>query len=94
MEQLVDDPRIMGVGRRRLKAAVKTECVVDGDMYLHPESPMLALTGLMNLRIALALLIFGRSGGVDDAGIDGCRYDRRIAIKSEHTWSGLLNDQS
>jgi uncharacterized protein len=39
-------------------------------MCVHPDVPLVALLGLMHLRVAALLLIFGRRRGGDDRGID------------------------
>jgi hypothetical protein len=43
---------------------------IDTDVRLHPEVPLLALPGLMHLRIALFLFVLGRRGRVDDRRVD------------------------
>ena len=52
------------------------------DMRLHPEVPLIALLGLVHLRVAALLLVLGRRRGGDDGGID----DRALA----HQQAALL----
>ena len=40
------------------------------NVRLHPEEPLVALLGLVHLRIAFALLVLGRAGRGDDGGVD------------------------
>ena len=43
---------------------------VDADVRLHAEVPLIALLGLVHVRIELMLGFLGRERGIDDAGAD------------------------
>ncbi len=70
MQQLIDDPEIMSVGGGRLQTVDQAQGIVDANVHLHLEVPLLAFSCLVHLRVSLALLVLGRAGRVDDAGID------------------------
>ena len=70
MEQVRQHLGIMHVGRgggyrmNELGAAVHT------DVGLHAEVPLLALSGLVHVRVALFLLVLGGTRSTDDAGVN------------------------
>jgi len=43
---------------------------IGADMDFHAEIPLLALSGLMHVRVARFILVFGRTGRVNNRGID------------------------
>src|SRR5690606_23470780 len=66
MRQLAD-VRLIG---RRGGQAMDYAAPVGAHMRLHPEMPVLALLGLVHLRIARLLGVLGRGGRLDNRGID------------------------
>src|SRR3954447_12116555 len=45
---------------------------IDPDMRLHPKMPLVALLGLVHLRVAGLAFVLGRGRGGDDGGINDC----------------------
>ena len=60
MQQIRPRISVVHIGRRDLDGVVQLSPAVDPDMHLHPEVPLLALRGLMHLRISLLVLVLGR----------------------------------
>ena len=58
------------VGRRRRDGVDQTAVGVHANVRLHPEEPLVALLRLVHLRIALALLVLGRTGRRDDRRVN------------------------
>ena len=56
---------------------------IHADVNLHPEVPLLALAGLVHLRIPLLLLIFGGAGRRDQGGINDRALLHRHAVGLE-----------
>jgi len=61
----------------------QTGVLVDADMDLHPEIPLVALLSLVHLWIALPLFVFGGAGGGDQGGIDDRALPHRHAPCAE-----------
>src|SRR6266568_2588188 len=61
---------VMHVGRTRRHRMNQLGLAVHADVRLHPEVPLVTLLRLLHLRVPLAFLILGRTGRVDDRGID------------------------
>jgi hypothetical protein len=61
---------VMHIGSRGLHGVDKASLTIHVDVYLHPEVPLLALTGLVHLRIPLLLLVLGGAWCRDQGGID------------------------
>ena len=70
----------MHVGRGRFDRVGQAVVPVYAAVDLHPEIPLLPLTGLVHLRIALALLVLGRARGCDQGGIDDRALFHRHAL--------------
>lgn len=70
MQQPIDHPEIVGIGRSRLQAVDQAQRVIDGDVNLHPEVSLLAFPSLVHLRVTLSFLVLDRTGRINDAGID------------------------
>src|SRR5262249_11064741 len=64
---------VMDVGRRDLDGGNQLALAVDAEVALPPEVPLLALLGLMHLRIARARRILRRRGRGDDCRVDDGR---------------------
>ena len=58
-------------------------------MLFHPMVPLIALLGLMLLRVVVARAVLGRAGCGDDGGIDHCAALQHQAFGSEHAVDGL-----
>src|SRR4051794_27362757 len=58
------------VGSRALDRMHQSRGNIDADMRLHPEVPLIALLGLMHLRVTALLLVLGRGRSGNDGGID------------------------
>src|SRR6266704_5567153 len=61
---------VMHVGRTRGYRMNQLGLAVHADVCLHPEVPLVTLLRLLHLLVPLAFLILGRTGRVDDRGID------------------------
>ena len=70
MEEVGQDRGVMNVRRGRHYGMNDLGLAVDPDMGLHAEVPLIPLTRLMHVRIALLVLVLGGRGGIDDGGID------------------------
>ena len=76
MEEVGQDRGVMNVRRGRHYGMNDLGLAVDPDMGLYPlqgvhaEVPLIPLTRLMPVRIALLVLVLGGRGGIDDGGID------------------------
>jgi hypothetical protein len=64
---------------------------IDSDVHLHAEIPLLTLLGLMHLRVALAIGIFGRTRCGNDRGVDD-RALRQAQTASLQDATYLLED--
>jgi hypothetical protein len=53
-------------------------------MRLHPEVPLIALLGLMHLRVARLPLVLGRGRGGDDGRINDCALPHQQAAFLQH----------
>src|SRR5437773_9983648 len=61
---------VMNIGRTRRHRMNQLGLAVYTDVGLHPEVPLVTLLRLLHLGVPLAVLILGRTGRVDDGGID------------------------
>jgi hypothetical protein len=61
---------IGNVGRRNGNTVVQPDDGIDADMGLQAEIPLVALLGLLHLRIALLGLVLGRGSDRHDGGVD------------------------
>ncbi|AAW75732.1 unknown protein [Xanthomonas oryzae pv. oryzae KACC 10331] len=69
VQQLVRLRDIGHVGRRAFDVVHQPGVIVHPDVRLHPEVILIPLLGLVHVRIALALLVLGRTGRRNDRGI-------------------------
>ena len=53
-------------------------------MRLHPEMPLIALPGLVHLRVAALLLVLGRGRRGDDGRINDCALPHQQAALLQH----------
>ena len=65
--------------------------LVDADMDFHPEIPLVAILGLVHLRIALPLFVLGGAGGRDQGGINDRALPHRHPSRAEVGFDGLKN---
>lgn len=70
VEQVANNDRIVDVGGRGYHGMDQFGSTVDADMGLHAEEPLITLPGLMHLRVALLFLVLGRTGRIDNRGVD------------------------
>src|SRR6056297_3457550 len=70
VQKFVSRVKIMSVGRSGIQAVNETGHVVDSNMQLHAEMPLVPFPGLVHLRIALLFLVLRRAGCSNDAGVD------------------------
>ncbi len=70
MQQLMGLGDVSHFGRRASHVVHQARGIVHADVRLHPEIPLVALPGLMHVRVTLALGVFGRAWRGDDRGID------------------------
>ncbi|OLH31316.1 hypothetical protein DXO27_10025, partial [Xanthomonas oryzae pv. oryzae] len=69
MQQLVRLRDIGHVGRCAFDVVHQPGVIVHPDVRLHPEVILIPFLGLVHVRIALALLVLGRTGRRNDRGI-------------------------
>ena len=70
MEKIGQDGGVMNVRRGRHYGMNDLGLAVHADVGLHAEVPLIPLTCLMHVRIALLVLVLGGRRGIDDGGID------------------------
>jgi len=70
MQQVAGLGEVMHVGSSGDDWMDQAGVLVDADMELHPEIPLVSLLGLVQLWIALPLFVFGGPGGGDQGGLD------------------------
>lgn len=75
VQQLIDLGDIGHVGRRAHHAVHQARLIIDTDVRLHAEVVLVTLLGLMHFRVALTVLVLGRTRRIDQRGID----DRALA---------------
>ena len=75
VQQLVNLRDICHVAGRADHAVHQPRLGIDADMRLHPEEPLVALLGLVHLRVALFVFVLGGGRCRDQRGI----HDRAIA---------------
>ena len=76
MKQVGKHLGIVHVGRGSDHRMNELGAAVHTDVGLHPEVPLVALAGLVHVRIALLFLVLGRTRSTDDAGVnDGTSGD-------------------
>lgn len=63
------------VGGGAMNMMYQTRFSVGSDMRFHAEEVLVSILRLVHFRVALAFLVLGRTGRVDDRGID----DRALA---------------
>ena len=61
---------VVHVGRRGCHRVDQLVSAVDADVRLHAEVPLVALLGLVHLRVTLAVAVLGRTRRADDRRID------------------------
>src|SRR5690606_3340835 len=70
MQQLRDSRHVCDARRSAVNVMHQPRLNIGADMRLHAEEVLVAFLGLMHLWIALAFLVLGRTGRMDDRGID------------------------
>jgi hypothetical protein len=74
MQQVRQRERIGDVRSRRQDRVDQLRLAVDANVGLHPKVPLVALRHLMHLRVALAILVLGRTRCTDDRRV----HDRAV----------------
>ena len=69
MQQITEHLAVGDIGQRRRDRMNQLGLTVDPNVCLHPQKPMVTLASLMHLRVSLALLVLGRTRGIDDAWV-------------------------
>ncbi len=69
VQQIGQRVLVVHVGRRDHRAVRQAGLAVHADVQLHAEVPLLALAGLMHLRVTLLVLVLGGAGRTDDRGV-------------------------
>ncbi len=86
MQQFRQHLAVMHIGRRGGHGMNQLRLAVHANMRLHAEIPLVALLGLMHLRIPLLLAILRRTGRTDDGGIhDGPSADLHAVSRQIRT---------
>ena len=81
MHQLVRLGNVMLVGRCRFNTVNQTRLCIGTDMSLHTKVPVVALFGLMHLRIPFATGILGRGRCLNKSGInDGALLEQQATL--------------
>jgi len=80
VQQSVDDLQIMNIGRCRLQAVDQPGQIVDTDVHLHSEKPLVALACLVRFRVPLAFGVLGRARRRYNAGIDDAAFAHYQAV--------------
>jgi len=70
MQQVANDDRVVNIGARGHHRVNQLGFRIHANMGFHSEVPLVAFLGLTHIRIALLLLVLGRTGRTDDAGIN------------------------
>jgi hypothetical protein len=83
MEQMWHLVAVMHVGRREAGAMNQAGLTVRPDVQLHVEVPLVAFPGLVHLRVAALLLIFGRGRCGDQRRIDNRAARQLHAISQQ-----------
>ena len=69
MQKLMRLAEVRHVGDRAGDAMHQARGGIRANVRLHPEMPLVALLGLVPLRVALAFTVLGRAGRGDEGGI-------------------------
>ena len=83
MQQLSRRGEVMHVGGRGDNRVDQTRVLIDADMDLHSEIPLVALLGLVHLQIALPLFVLSGAGCRDQGGIHDRALPHRHASRAE-----------
>ena len=67
---------LAGVGGRGVRAVNQPKCVVDTNVNLHAEVPLVALPGLVHFWITLAALILGRTRSRNNGDINNAIFTK------------------
>ena len=68
VQQVTSGHDVMNIGRRGVDAMDQPEGIINTNVHFHAEVPLVALAGLMHLRIAFALFVFSGAERRDDGG--------------------------
>src|SRR5690606_35887364 len=80
MQQLVRGHNVVHVGSGGINTVDQAQRVIDADVHLHSEAPLIALLGLMHFRITLAGLVLGGTRCRNDGGIDNAAFTQHQAV--------------
>jgi hypothetical protein len=70
----------VGVGRSGVDAVDQAQHIIDTNVHFHAEVPLIALLGLVHLRVAFAALVIGGAGRLDDRGIHNATFTQHQAV--------------
>lgn len=85
VQQLVDVGDIRHGGCRAHHAVYQPRFIINADVRLHAKVILVPLLGLVHFRVALAVLVLGRTGRIDQRCIDdGALAQRQAAVAQSH----------
>ncbi len=79
VQQFVDLGDIRHVGCRAYHAVYQPRLIIHADVRLHAKVILVPFLALVHFRVALAVLVLGRAGRVDQCGIDDSALAQRQA---------------
>jgi len=79
VQQFVDLGDIRHVGCRAYHAVYQPRLIIYADVRLHAKVILVPFLALVHFRVALAVLVLGRAGRVDQCGIDDSALAQRQA---------------
>lgn len=71
---------VMNVGRRGVDAMDQPESVINADVHLHAEVPLIPFLGLMHFRISFALIVFSGAGRRNNRSVDNAAFAQHQAV--------------
>jgi len=80
VQQITGRYDVVNIGSGGIYAVNQSERVVDSDMHLHTEVPLVAFLGLVHFRIALAAVVLSGTRGRDDGGINNTAFTQHQAV--------------
>ena len=80
VQQAASGHDVVNVGSGGIDAMNQAQRVVDADVHLHSEVPLITFLGLMHFRITLACLVLGRTRRRNDSGIDNAAFTQHQAV--------------
>ena len=80
VQQITGRYDVVNIGSGGIYAVNQSERVVDSDMHLHTEVPLVAFLGLVHFRIALAAVVLSGARGRDDGGINNTPFTQHQTV--------------